>query len=93
MKQYAAFDVSLKVAQGCVVAEDGRVLVEGRVTAEPEAMAMWLGRHAPSLARAGIETGPLATWHLQGLLGLGVPPPRACCVGSLRESDQWPPGH
>lgn len=73
MKQYAAFDVSLKVAHGCVLDETGRVIKEGRVAAEPGAMAAWLARHAPGLVRVGIETGPLALWHLHGLRKLGVP--------------------
>jgi transposase len=73
MKQYAAFDVSLKVAHVCVVDETGRVVKEGRVAAEPEAMAAWLRQHAPALVRVGIETGPLAQWHTHALRRLGVP--------------------
>jgi transposase len=73
MTQHAAFDVSLKVAHGCIVDANGQVLKEGKVAAEPEAMAAWLNRHAPELARVGIETGPLATWHLHALRKLGVP--------------------
>jgi transposase len=73
VKQHAAFDVSLKVAHGCVLDETGQVVMEGRVAAAPEAMAAWLARHAPALTRVGIETGPLALWHLHGLRKLGVP--------------------
>lgn len=79
MKQYAAFDVSLKVAHGCVLDETGRVVKEGRTAAVPEAMAEWLARHAPGLVRVGIETGPLAVWHLHGLRKLGVP---VACMGA-----------
>ena len=73
MTYYAAFDVSLKGAHGCVVDGDGRIVKEGRVAAEPEAMAAWLARHAPGLIRVGIETGPLSTWHVHELERLGVP--------------------
>jgi transposase len=73
MTPYAAFDVSLKVAHGCIVDQSGQVLKEGKVAAEPEVMAAWLHKHAPELVRVGIETGPLSTWHLHGLRKLGVP--------------------
>jgi transposase len=73
MSQYAAFDVSLKDAHGCVVDQEGRITAEGRVAAEPEAMAAWLERRAPGLVRVGVETGPLATWHVHALRRLQVP--------------------
>ena len=73
MSQYAAFDVSLKHAHGCVVDQDGQVVRVGRVAAEPEAMAAWLAQHAPALVRVGLETGPLAIWQGQVLQRLGVP--------------------
>jgi transposase len=63
----------VKVAHGCVVDETGRVVKEGRVAADPEAMAAWLRQHAPGLVRVGIETGPLALWHAHSLRRLGVP--------------------
>ena len=73
MTQYAAFDVSLKDAHGCVVDQEGRIVAEGRVAAEPEAMSAWLARRAPELVRVGLETGPLATWHVHALRRLQVP--------------------
>ena len=43
------------------------------MAAEPEAMAVWLERRAPELGQVGLETGPLATWHVHGLRRLQVP--------------------
>jgi transposase len=55
------------------VDQEGRITAEGRVAAEPEAMAAWLERRAPGLVRVGVESGPLATWHVHALRRLQVP--------------------
>jgi len=56
----------------CVVHHDGRMLAEGRVPSEPEALAEWLGGHAPEACRIGMETGPLSVWLCNGLKERGL---------------------
>ena len=56
-----------------MIAADGCVVWQGKVATQPEAIASVLGRHAPQLARAGMETGPVAVWLSHGLRDLGVP--------------------
>ena len=62
MKHYAGLDVSLETTSICIVDEAGRIVAERKVATCPDAIARELRAEAPGLARAGIETGPLAVW-------------------------------
>ena len=73
MTQYVGLDVSLKMTALCVVDRDGALLAEGRVASEPEALADWLGAHAPEACRIGLETGPLSVWLWNELKERGPP--------------------
>lgn len=73
MTQYVGLDVSLKTTALCVVDHDGKTLAEGKVPSESEALAEWLGRHAPEACRIGMETGPLSVWLWNGLKERGLP--------------------
>jgi transposase len=73
MTHYAGLDVGLKETAICVIAADGCVVWQGKVATQPEAIASALARRAPQLARAGMETGPVAVWLSHGLRDLGVP--------------------
>ena len=65
MTQHVGLDVSLKMTAPCVVDHDGALLAEGRMASEPEALADWLGAHAPEACRIRLETGPLSpNWRL-----------------------------
>jgi transposase len=61
-KQYAGLDVSLDTTSICVVDDAGRIVAERKVATCPDAIALEIGDMAPDLVRAGIESGPLATW-------------------------------
>ena len=73
MKYYAGLDVSLGTTAICIVDETGRITAEKKVSTCPEAIATWIGQHATSLERVGMETGPLAVWLWNELHDRGLP--------------------
>jgi transposase len=73
MTYYAGLDVSLETTAICIVDEAGRITAEKKVPTCPETIATWLGKHASSLERAGMETGPLAVWLWNDLHDRGLP--------------------
>ena len=72
-RHYAGLDVSLETTSVCVVDDDGAVVWRGKCASEPRAIVETLGRRAPGLVRAGLETGQLSNWLTLGLRRLGVP--------------------
>ncbi len=73
MDYHAGLDVSLEETSVCVVDGDGAVAHEAKVATEVEAIAETLRRLARSLARVGLEAGPLSPWLHGGLHGAGFP--------------------
>jgi transposase len=71
MEHYAGIDVSLERSSVCVVDATGRIVREGKVTSEPEALADFFRRLGLPLARVGLEAGPLSQWLHAGLTGSG----------------------
>ncbi len=64
MRKYAALDVSMEQTAICVVEEDGRKVVEGKVPTDPDAIAEWLAGKAGEIERVvkrPRELTPLAT--------------------------------
>lgn len=53
--QYAGLDVSLKEKAICVIEADGEVAWEGKVPTDIAKISEALSRHAPTLAKAGME--------------------------------------
>ena len=71
MDHYAGIDVSLECSSVCVVDASGKIVREGKVASEPEALIAWFGSLRLELARIGLEAGPLSQWLLRGDAGSG----------------------
>jgi len=72
MNYYAGIDVSLECSSVCVVDGSGRIVREGRVASEPEALIAWLGSLGFSLERIGLEAGPFSQWLYAALREVGL---------------------
>jgi len=59
---YAGIDVSLECSSVCVTDASGKIVREGKVASEPEALIAWFGSLGLALARIGLEAGPLSQW-------------------------------
>ena len=55
-------DVSLECSSVCIVDATGKIVREGKVGSEPEALIAWFGSSRLDLARVGLEAGPLSQW-------------------------------
>src|SRR5499433_2238310 len=73
MEQYVGLDVSLKLTAICIVNELGKIVREGAVASNPEAIAAFVESHAPHVARIGLETGATSTWLWTELSMMGLP--------------------
>ena len=62
VEHYVGLDVSLKLTSICIVDQKGKIVREGVVASNPEAIAAFVGSHAPHVARIGLETGATSTW-------------------------------
>ena len=62
MEHYAGIDVSLECSSVCVVDAGGRIVREGKIASEPEALIAWFGSLGFDFARIGLEAGPLSQW-------------------------------
>jgi transposase len=72
MDHYAGIDVSLEWSSVCVVDAAGKIVREGKVASEPEALLGWFGSLAKRPARVGLEAGPLSQWLYAALKGCGL---------------------
>jgi transposase len=72
MEHYAGIDVSLEYSSVCVVDASGKIVREGKVASEPEALIAWLGSLGLRLARIGLEAGPLSQWLYGGMKQAGL---------------------
>jgi transposase len=70
---YAALDVSMRTTSVHVVDDTGACRWRGKVPTDPGAIAAAVRRHAPELARVGLETGCWCTWLHHGLVDRGLP--------------------
>jgi transposase len=72
MNYYAGIDVSLECASVCVVDASGKIIAEGKVASEPEDLILWLVSLDVSLARVGLEAGPLSQWLFAAMRRAGL---------------------
>ena len=73
MEQYVGLDVSLKMTAICIVDRAGKILREGMVASDPDAIATFVRLHAPHVVRIGLETGATSTWLWTELNRRGLP--------------------
>ena len=73
MKYYAGLDVSVKETSICIVDETGKICSELKVASHPEDLLRVLQNPVWSLARIGLEAGPLSQWLFSALAEAGLP--------------------
>src|SRR6201994_4617344 len=72
MDHYAGIDVSLESSSVCVVDASGRIVREAKIASEPEVLIAWFGGLGISLARIGLEAGPLSQWLYASMREAGL---------------------
>ena len=72
MDHYAGIDVSLECSSVCVVDAGGRIVREGVVASEPEALIAWFDLLGFDLVRIGLEAGPLSQWLFAAMRDAGL---------------------
>ncbi len=65
MEHYAGIDVSLEYSSVCVVEASGKIVREGKVASEPDALIGWLGSLGYELSRIGLEVAPCRNGFLR----------------------------
>jgi transposase len=72
MDHYAGIDVSLEYSSVCVVNASGKIVREGKVLSEPDALINWFGSLGLELSRVGLEAGPLSQWLYAAMRQAGL---------------------
>src|SRR5438132_6213754 len=72
MDHYAGIDVSLECSSVCVVDGGGRIVREGKVASEPEALIGWFGSLGFEVVRIGLEAGPQSQWLYAAMKQAGL---------------------
>ena len=72
MDHYAGIDVSLECSSVCVVEATGKIVREGKVASEPEALIAWFGALGLPLVRIGLEAGPQSQWLYAAMKTAGL---------------------
>src|ERR1700747_1882825 len=72
MNHYVGIDVSLEASSLCVVDANGKIVREGKVASEPDALIAWLRALKLALTRIGLEAGPLSQWLYAAMCQAGL---------------------
>ena len=72
MDHYAGIDVSLEYSSVCIVDASGKIVREGKVLSEPDALISWFGSLGLELSRIGLEAGPLSQWLYAAMKQVGL---------------------
>jgi transposase len=72
MDYYAGIDVSLECSSVCIVDTNGKIVREGKVASEPDALVSWLKSLGNGLIRIGLEAGPLSQWLFAAMRQAGL---------------------
>src|ERR1700757_2232159 len=72
MNHYVGIDVSLEASSLCVVDANGKIVREGKVASEPDALIAWLRGLKLELMRIGLEAGPLSQWLFAAMRQAGL---------------------
>ncbi len=72
MDHYAGIDVSLEWSSVCIVDARGKIVREGKVASDPEALIEYFGSLMLSLSRIGLEAGPLSQWLYAAMKQAGL---------------------
>jgi transposase len=73
MEQFVGLDVSQEATHLCVIDSKGETVWQGKCASTPEAIAQTVKARAPKVAKIGLESGALSTWHWHALKGMGLP--------------------
>src|SRR5437879_1426048 len=72
MDHYEGIDVSLECSSVCIVDANGKIVREGKVASEPDALIGWLTSVGYELSRIGLEAGPLSQWLFAAMREAGL---------------------
>ena len=72
MDHYAGIDVSLECSSVCIVEGSGKIVREGKVASEPEALINYFDSLNVVLVRIGLEAGPLSQWLYAPMKAAGL---------------------
>ena len=73
MQYHVGLDVSLRQTAVCIVDQTGKIIREGMVASDPDAIAAFIAKHAPPVVRIGLETGATSNWLWAELKKRGLP--------------------
>jgi transposase len=72
MEHYAGIDVSVEYSSVCIVDASGKIVREGKVVSEPEALIAWFSALGFEVTRIGLEAGPLSQWLYAAMQQAGL---------------------